>query len=177
MPKVYTIFDLPEKKATPPGDEFLEVFQEEIDKDGNHNLVCTGKTNIYQKIQEEAPSTLIENILAACAMGDYSRIREQEPVYIDATTLPKNLMECENIVLKAKQQFENYPSDIKELFNNNPDKYLSEMGTEEFFKKMTPYSEKIRQIEEAGSMKKYNQMVAERAKFEKDVEAAKGGTE
>lgn len=175
MPIVYTAFNLPPKKATPAGDQFLEVFQEEIDKNGNHNLVCTGKTNIYAKIQEDLESTKIENILAATAMGDFSMLRMQDPVYIDATTFPKNLMECQNIVLKAKEQFEKMPTEVKELFDNNPDKYMSQMGSKEFFEKMTPYNNKLKEIEKAGSLKEYNKIVAERAKFEKDVETAKGG--
>ena len=173
MPKVYTQFELPPAKPTPAGDIYLEVFQEEVQKDGKIELVCTGKTNIYDRIQEDLESTKIENILKASAMGDYSMLRMQEPVYIDATTFPKNLMECQNIVVKAKQEFEKFPEEVKELFNNNPDVYVNTMGTEDFLKKMAPYNEKLAEIQKAGSLKEYNKKVAEQAKFEKDVAAAK----
>ena len=86
-------------------------------------------------------------------------------------------MECQNIVLKAKQEFEKMPSEVKELFNNSPDEYVNQMGTEEFFKKMSPYNDKIAAIEKEGSLKAYNKKVAEQAKFEQDVAAAKGATE
>lgn len=135
MPKVYTQFDHPKGDPTPAGDRYLDVFQEEISKDGIKGLVSTGKKNIYDIIQEDKESTLIENILKATAMGDYSMLRMQEPVYIDATTFPKNLMECQNIVLKAKQEFENMPKEVRELFNNSPEAYVNEMGTKEFFEK------------------------------------------
>ena len=174
MPKVYTQFDLPEAEPTPAGDIYLNVFQEEIQKDGTIAVICTGKTNIYDRIQEDLESTKIENILQAVAMGDLSVLRAQEPTYIDATTFPKNLMECQNIVLKAKQEFEKMPSEVKELFNNSADMYVAEMGTKEFFEKMSPYNEKIAAIEKEGSLKAYNKKVAEQAKFEQDVQAAKG---
>lgn len=176
MPKVYTQFDHPKRKATPSGDRYLNVYQEEITRDGIRELVCTGKKNIYAIIQEDKESTLIENILKATAMGDYSMLRMQDPVYIDATTFPKNLMECQNIVLKAKQEFENMPKEVRELFNNSPEAYVNEMGTKEFFEKMAPYNNKIAEIEKAGSLKAYNEKVAAQAKFEKDVETAKGGS-
>lgn len=176
MPKVYTQFETPEAKPTPAGDRYLDVFQEEISKDGTKGLVCTGKKNIYDMIQEDKESTLIENILKATAMGDFSMLRMQDPVYIDATTFPKNLMECQNIVLKAKQEFENMPKEVRELFNNSPEAYVNEMGTKEFFEKMAPYNNKIAEIEKAGSLKKYNEKVAAQAKFENDVAAAKGGS-
>ena len=176
MPKVYTQFDHPKTKPTPAGDRYLAVFQEEISKDGVKGLVCTGKKNVYDIIQEDKESTLIENILKATAMGDYSMLRMQDPVYIDATTFPKNLMECQNIVLKAKQEFENMPKEVRELFNNSPEAYVNEMGTKEFLEKMAPYNNKIAEIEKAGSLKAYNEKVAAQAKFEQDVAAAKGGT-
>lgn len=177
MPKVYTQFKIPKRIPTPSGDEFLNTYQEEVQKNGNIELVCVGKTNVYDKIQEELESTKIENILQRVAMGDLSMLRAQEPIYIDATTFPKNLMECQNIVLKAKQEFEKFPKEVKELFNNSADAYVAQMGTQEFFEKMTPYNEKIANIEKAGSLKKYKEEVAKQAKFEKDVEAAKGGNE
>ena len=104
--KFYSQWNPPERKATCAGDKFLEVFQEEIDKDGRKQLVCIGKTNIWDKIQEGKEKTEIQNVLQAVAMGDLSVLRSQEPTYIDATTMPKTLMEANNIVLKAKQEFE-----------------------------------------------------------------------
>lgn len=176
MPKVYTIFNRPKPKNTPAGDRFLNVYQEEVQKDGSIELICTGKTNIYDRIQEDLEASKIENILKATAMGDLSMLRAQEPVYIDATTFPKNLMECSNIVIKAKEEFEKFPTEVKELFNNSPDQYVHQMGTQEFFEKMSPYNKKISEIEKAGNLKKYNEKVAQEAKFQKDVELAKGGT-
>lgn len=171
--KFYNQFDPPTKEATPSGDRFLAVFQEEIGKDGKRELICIGKTNVWDKIQEGKEKTEIQNILQAVAMGDLSVLRSQEPVYIDATTLPKNLMEANNIVIKAKQEFEKMPKEIREKFDYSADLYVSEMGTKEFLEKMAPYNDKMAAIEKEGNLKKYNEKIAAQAKFEKDVAAAK----
>lgn len=177
MPKVYTHFDEPPMESTPNGSQYLELFQEEINRDGTRGLVGIGKKNVYDIIQEDLESTKIENILKAVAAGDLSVLRTQEPTYIDATTLPKSLMEAQNIIVKAQSEFEKFPQEVKDLFANSAEIYVNEMGTKEFLEKMAPYNEKIKSIQDAGSVKEYNKKVAEQAKFEMDVAAAKGGTE
>lgn len=177
MPKVYTHFETPKIIPTNPGDEFLDVFQEEILKDGTKGLVKTGKKNVYDMIQEDLESTKIENILKAVAAGDLSVLRSQEPVYIDATTMPKTLMEAQNIVIKAKGEFDKMPDEVRKIFDYNAELYVSEMGTKEWLEKMEPYNNKIKAIKEAGSVAEYNKKVAAQAKFENDVAAAKGGKE
>lgn len=175
--KFYSLYDPAPKIKTPAGSKYLEVYQEEVTKDGKTDIVCIGKTNIWEKIQEGKDATLIENVLKACAMGDYSMLKQTEPIYIDATTFPKNLMEANNIVIKAKQEFEKLPKEVKEKFDYSADLYVNQMGSKEFLEKMAPYNDKLAAIEKEGSAKAYNEKVAAQAKFEKDVAAAKGGTE
>ena len=127
-------------------------------------------------IQEDLEGTKIENILHAVAMGDLSALQQRETIYADATNMPKTLMEAQNLVLKMKNEFEKMPLEVRKLFDNSPEKYVDEMGTELFQEKMAPYNEKIKAISEAGSLKEYEKKVKAQAKFEKDVEAAKGGT-
>lgn len=177
MPKVYSYYKRPDPITTPSGDEFLEVFQEEFDKSGKKELVMIGKTNIYDKIQEGKENTEIAHILERIALGDLSVLRSQEPQYIDATTLPKTLMEANNIVLKARQEFEKMPKEVREKFDYSADEYVNTMGTKEWLDKMAPYNDKAAEIKKAGSLKAYNEKVAAQAKFEKDVAAAKEANE
>lgn len=177
MPKVYTQFDRPKTEYAHPGDIWLNEYQEEIGKDGSKELVITGQKNIYEMIQVDLESTKIENILHAVAMGDLSALQQREAVYADATVMPKTLMEAQNLVIKARQEFEKFPLEVRKEFNNSPEQYISEMGTKEFLDKMAPYNKKIKEIQEAGTLKEYNKKVAERAKFENDVAAAKGAKE
>ena len=83
-------------------------------------------------------------------------------------------MEAHNIVIKAKQDFYTLPLEVRKEFDNSPEMYVSEMGTESFEKKMAPYNKKIAEIAAAGNLEEYNKKVAAQAKFEKDVSIAKG---
>ena len=121
-----------------------------------------------------AEDTKIQNILKRVAMGDYSVLQQREATYIDSTTMPKTLMEAQNLIIRAKAEFEKFPIEVKQLFDNNCEKYIAEMGSKEFFEKMSPYNEKIKKIEEAGSMAAYNKKVKDAAKFNKDVKTAEG---
>ena len=171
--KFFSQFDRPKRIPTPAGDRFLELFQEEITEDGKKELVHIGDTNIYDKIQEGKEDTEIQNILVHLANGDLSVLRQQKPQYIDSTTLPKTLMEANNIVIKAKQEFEKMPKEVKEKFDNDAELYVNTMGSQEWLDKMSPYNDQIREIKKAGSKKEYEKRVAAQAKFEKDVAAAK----
>lgn len=158
---------------TCPGRKTLPTYQEEIVK-GKKILVKTGETNVYQRIQADHEQTKIENILHQLAMGDLSVLKQSEPIYIDSTNMPKTLMEYQNLGLKAKQEFEKMPIEVKEIFHNSAEEYVSLMGTQEFLDKMSPYNKKIEEIKKAGSVKEYEKKVKAQAKFEADVAAEKG---
>ena len=125
-------------------------------------------------IQEDLEQSKIENVLHRLAMGDLEALNQREAFYVDATTMPKSLKEAYNMILKTKAEFEKMPTEVKELFHNSADQYIEEMGTNEFLEKMAPYNKKINEIAEAGSMKEYEKKVKAEAKFQKDVENAKG---
>ena len=151
-----------------------------MDKDMEHiynGISLSHKRNKIMPFAETwigAEDTKIQNILKRVAMGDYSVLQQREATYIDSTTMPKTLMEAQNLIIRAKAEFEKFPIEVKQLFDNNCEKYIAEMGSKEFFEKMSPYNEKIKKIEEAGSMAAYNKKVKDAAKFNKDVKTAEG---
>lgn len=170
----YTQVNRPKTIPSESGRRMYEDYQERINKDtGEKELVEVGKHDIYKQIQAGAEDSKIINILKRVSMGDMSALMQKEATYVDATTMPKNLMEAQNLLIRAKNEFEQMPEEVRNLFNNNPEKYVSEMGTPEFLEKMAPYNKKIAEIAEAGNMKAYNKKVAEQAKFETDVAKAK----
>lgn len=176
MPKVYTEFITPKRIPTNPGDRYLNEYQESISKDGSKELIIIGKKDIHEMIQKDLESCKIENILHAVAMGDLNALQQRECFYADATTMPKTLMEAQNLVIRARQEFDKLPLEVKREFDNSAEKYVSMMGTPEFLDIMAPYNKKMKDIQEAGSLKEYQNKVAAQAKFEKDVAAAKGVT-
>ena len=148
------------------------MYQLQINENGEEELIIVGKTNIYEKIQQDLEGTRIENILHALAMGDLTALQQRQATYADITSMPKNLMEAQNMVLKMKQEFYEMPLEVRKEFNNSPEAYVAEMGTKSFLEKMAPYNEKIAKIKEAGDLETYNKKVAEAAKFNKDVNKA-----
>lgn len=177
---IYTQFKLPEKKTTPAGTQFINTYQEVI-KSGRKTLEKTGQHNVYEEIQLDAESCKIENILHAVAMGDLNALHQRDASYVDATTMPKTLMEAENLTIKMKDEFYKMPLEVRRLFDNSPDAYVSEMGTQEFMEKMAPYNEKIAAISKEKSMKEYEKKIKEGAQLNIDIEremaAMKGGAE
>lgn len=177
---IYSQILLPPKKYTPAGTQFINTYQEVI-KGGKKTLEKTGEHNVYEEIQLDAESVKIENILHAVAMGDLNALHQRDASYVDATTMPKNLMEAENLTIRMKDEFYKMPLEVRRLFDNSPEAYVAEMGTQEFMDKMTPYNEKILAISKEKSMKEYEKKVKEGAQLKIDIEremaALKGGAE
>ena len=167
---LYTLFNRPPKKKTPAGTRYINTYQEEINKKGQKGLVKIGETNVYEKIQADFESTKIENILHAVAMGDYSALKTREATYADATTMPKSLMEAQNLVIRMKDEFYKMPIEIRKEFSNDPDVYVNMMGTNEFNEIMAPYNNKIAAIAKEKSDAEYQKKVKEGAKLNIDIE-------
>lgn len=167
---IYTQFKTPEAKPTPSGTEYINTYQEQLNKKGFKELVKIGKHNVYEEIQLDADSCKIENILHAVAMGDLAALNQREATYCDTTTMPKTLMEAQNLVIRAKDEFYKMPLEVRKEFSNDPDQYVSEMGTNEFLEKMAPYNEKILAISKEKNDKEYRKKVQEGAKLNIDIE-------
>lgn len=167
---IYSQLNKPKREFTPHGSIYLNTYQEEINKKGKLSLKKTGQTNIDELIQQDLESTKIENILHAVAMGDLNALKQREGTYVDATTLPHSLMEAQNLVIRLKDEFYDLPLEVRKLFDNSPEQYVSEMGTNTYLEKMAPYNEKIEAISKEKSMKEYEKKVAEGAKLNIDIE-------
>lgn len=176
MPKVYTKYDRLCGFPTPSGTGLLNVYQEEI-KDGIKTLTKTGIKNVYEEIQLDLESTKIENILHAALMGDYTALKARDGAYVDSTTMPKSLMEAQNLVIRMKDEFERMPVEVKEKFNNSADKYVELMGTKEFTDIMSPYNEKVAKIAAEKNHKEYEQKVKEGAQLNYDIARAQKALE
>lgn len=167
---VYSQFKLPPRNYTSSGTRYLNEYQEALDENGQRQLIRTGQKNIYLMIQEDLESTKIENILHAVAMGDLNALKQREATYIDATTMPKNLMEAQNLVIRMKDEFYKMPLEVRKEFQNDPEVYVSKMGTDEFKDIMAPFNDKIAAIAKEKSDKEYRKKVQEGAKLNIDIE-------
>lgn len=155
------------------GSPYETEYQEEINKKtGNKHLIPVGKKNIYEMIQQDLEASKIENIIHKLAIGDLSVLKQAQLTYVDEDEYPKSLMEAQNIVVRAKYEFDKFPSEVKELFHNSPEEYVSQIGTEEFFKKMSPYNDEIAKHKKEEAEKAFNSDVEQAVRFNKAVTAA-----
>ena len=166
----YTAFNRPPRNFTPSGSIYINQYQEIIDKKGKLGLELTGVHNVYEEIQTYAEECKIENILHRVAMGDLAALQQREATYCDATTMPKSLMEAQNLAIRMKDEFYKMPIEVRREFDNSPEKYVSLMGTNEFKEIMAPYNEKILAISKEKSDKEYRQKVKDGAKLNLDIE-------
>lgn len=128
--KFRTVFDRGETTYSPIGSEFAPTYSYRIDKKtGKKILVETGKTNIYEKIQASLESTKIENIIKR-ATADPNALLIKDGEYIDVSELPTSMIEIQNMMYKAKEEFNKLPSEIRSKFDNSMEKYISEYGSE-----------------------------------------------
>lgn len=175
---ILTKYDKHERHYAPTGSIYLTTYEEEIDKkSGRKKLAKVGQVNVYEKIQADLEDTKIENIIHKLAMGDLSVFKKAQLTYADAEDFPKDLMEAQNIVVKAKYEFDQMPKEVREIFHNSPEEYVSMMGTQEFIEKMAPYNDSIAKHKKDEETAAFNAKVAETAAFNKAVNAAMEGNE
>ena len=132
------------------GTEFDDIRGFYINSDGIRTLHKTGKTNRQEMINAHLDEILIENVVAKSSLDP--RLLEQVPgMSGDFTHMPKSLFEAQNMVLKIKDEFNSLPVNVRESFSNSVDRYIMEMGTEEWKRKcglITEIQEEIKNVVE-----------------------------
>lgn len=107
------------------------VFQEVVKKDGSIVVEQVGEENVYQATQEAVKDTLIYNLI-----DQYERTLDSSLFgtpsiggFIDVTSMPKDLMQAENIRAQAKQLFDSLPADARKKFGNDFSTFLVDINT------------------------------------------------
>lgn len=136
MPEFYTAYKRPETKPAPAGEKEEPVYEMQIDLKGHKKLVMTGKTNIYDIIQESLEQSKIENIIRRATEGDPYALTVMNGQYIDTSDLPTSLAEAQAFVIKAKSEFDQLPINIRRAFDMSAEKYVAEYGTSGWMNKM-----------------------------------------
>lgn len=121
-----------ENKPTPSGEKIVKEHREEIDKDGKRSLIKDRVVNIYENIQASREQCEIQNILRAAAEGNPNILNVVDSHYLDITGAPSSLAEAQQFVIRAKNEFDQLPKDIRAKFENNAEIYVAKYGTEEW---------------------------------------------
>lgn len=129
----------------------VDIFELQIEKGtGKLELVKTGKTNVYEKIQASLESTLIYNILERYQNGDeeiIQKLQSMQGIFGDFTSTPKTLAEAQQILINASTKFEALPLEIRREFNNSTTEFLASVDNGNLEKVLKKYG-KVEQQEQ-----------------------------
>lgn len=127
--KFYTAYNRPTTEPAPAGSKEEPVYMMQIDLKGNKTLIQTGKTNIYDIIQESLEQSKIETIIRRATEGDPYALTMMNGQYIDTTDVPATLAEAQRFVIHAKEEFDQLPINIRRQFDMSAEKYIANYGT------------------------------------------------
>ena len=121
-----------------PGDPIHIIFSPVFDEKGNIELVESGKENTDDIIQSFAEECDLNVILSKYLNGDNTVLSNGIGSYGDFTNMPKTYAEVLQLQIDAKKLFNELPVDFKQKFDNDPNKFFVQAGSEEGFEKLDP---------------------------------------
>lgn len=135
--KIYSAFDLPESKPSNAGEEYRYTYRWAEDENGKKILVEDEKINIRDEIESFHDETKIENIIqrATYSVDAQRQLMGDEGMNMDLTALPENLMQAQNIMVKAKTEYAKLTDKQKAEFGSMTE-YMATAGTEEWAKRL-----------------------------------------
>lgn len=137
-----TAYNRGKTEYAPLGSETAPVYEYRInEKTGKRIMVQVGETNVYEKIQASLESSKLENIIRQATNGDPTILNQREGQYIDISEIPTNMIDMQNMILRANGEFEKLPAETRKQFENSTEKYISMYGSEEWAKIMGLYQE------------------------------------
>lgn len=123
-----------------PGSSEVPTYRPVVGDSGAIDLIQDGMINIYDQIQSHKDSCDINLMIKRFENGDLTALgTPRDPVYMDVTDMPKTYAELYQKVIDAKKEFNSLPLDLREKFDFDADKYISQMGTAPWFDVMQDY--------------------------------------
>lgn len=124
----YSRSNRPKTIPQPKCEENVPTFSLQINKStGKKELVESGKTNLYEKIQASKDATLIYNIIDRYNAGDESVLNKAMGSYGNFTQMPATLVEAQQKLIDAERTFEQLPIAIREKYNNSYTEFLADI--------------------------------------------------
>lgn len=122
-----------------PGERFVKTYQPNMGADGVLDLIEAEPFDLYESIQSHADSVDINLIISRFINGDVSVLNRREPMYFDATEMPKTYAEMYQKVIDAHNYFEQLPLEVREKFGHSPETFFALIGTDEWTDKMKDF--------------------------------------
>lgn len=131
---------------TCPGERYRPVYTPEIKKDGQIELVQTGVEDMQQYIDSFKDSCDVSIMVQRFLAGDETALRNGNPVFMDLLGAPKTLAEAYALNFRAERAFDNLPADVKNKFENNYYKFLSEAGTDSWYEALRQPIPEVKEV-------------------------------
>ena len=132
-------------KPTEAGETVRRTYLWELNEKGEKILVLDQIIDQQAEIDSYLEETKLENIIRRASIDPDLAARlipDMGGGLQDATEMPKNLMELQNIMLRAEQIWDEIPKEIKLKFDNDVDKFVASFGTVDWAKNLGIYQEK-----------------------------------
>lgn len=132
-------------KATEAGETIRRTYLWELNEKGEKVLRLDQIIDQQAEIDSYLEETKLENIIRRASIDPDIAARLMPDMgggLQDATEMPENLMELQNIMLRAEQIWDEIPKEIKLKFDNDVDKFVASFGTIDWAKNLGIYQEK-----------------------------------
>lgn len=134
----YSAYNPPESKPTCAGEKTRKTYRWAEDENGEKYLVEDEEINIADEIESYHEETKITNIIRRATFDVEAAnqlLGDSGGAGADMTVMPENLMEAQNILVKAKQAYANLTPKQQAEFEGMGD-FMRSAGTEEWAKKL-----------------------------------------
>lgn len=132
-------------KPTEAGETVRRTYLWELNEKGEKVLTLDQVIDQQAEIDSYLEETKLENIIRRASIDPDIAARLMPDMgggIQDATEMPENLMELQNIMLRAEQIWDEIPKEIKLKFDNDVDKFVASFGTVDWAKNLGIYQEK-----------------------------------
>lgn len=132
-------------KPTEAGENIRRTYLWEFNEKGEKVLTLDQVIDQQAEIDSYLEETKLENIIRRASIDPDLAARlipDMGGGLQDATEMPENLMELQNIMLRAEQIWDEIPKEIKLKFDNDVDKFVASFGTIDWAKNLGIYQEK-----------------------------------
>lgn len=134
----YSAFNPPESKPTCAGEETRKTYRWAENENGEKELVEDEEISIADEVESYHEETKISNIIRRATFDVTAAnmlLGDDGNNGADMTTMPENLMEAQNLMVKAKAAYAALSPKQQAEFNGIAD-YMATAGTEEWAKKL-----------------------------------------
>ena len=131
-------------KPTEAGETVRRTYLWERNEKGEKVLRLDQTIDQQAEIDSYLEETKLENIIRRASIDPDLAARlvpDMGGGLQDATEMPKNLMELQNIMLRAEQIWNEIPKEIKLKFDNDVDEFVASFGTVDWAKNLGIYQE------------------------------------